>query len=132
MVSTLQRQLAKLQQSFIGLSHHGFVQPEPLYIPAYPLPPPLSLTLSRSASNSAAYSKHKVELNVDMLDPLTFRVVERLVREALQGVANASAAAKAASASSSSSGAKSKSAASGGYKKRKGADGEARQKKQRT
>lgn len=89
----------------------------------------------------------KVELNVDMLDPLTFRVVERLIRQALQGGSSAAAgsasgasAASTASApaTSSSSSSKSKSGGSGsgggssGPKKRKNADGESRPKKQRS
>lgn len=69
----------------------------------------------------------KVELNVDMLDPLTFRVVERLIREALKASAVSMAT---VSAMSSSSVAKSK-PSSGGHKKRRGSEGEPRLKKQR-
>lgn len=78
----------------------------------------------------------KVELNVDMLDPLTFRVVERLIREALRGASAAASKAVAATSasthSSSTSSTKSKSGGNGGPKKRKGADGESRPKKQRS
>ncbi|CAN0012736.1 unnamed protein product [Ectocarpus sp. 6 AP-2014] len=88
----------------------------------------------------------EVELNVDMLDPLTFRFVERLLRQSLQGnasaISNNSAGTTAASASStSSSTSKSKSGGGGGGggssggssgpKKRKNSDGETRPKKQR-
>lgn len=79
------------------------------------------------------YNQNKVELNVDMLDPLTFRVVERLIRQALQGAAASSSAAASASSASSSSKSKSGgSSSSGGPKKRKNTDGETRPKKQRT
>lgn len=77
----------------------------------------------------------KVELNVDMLDPLTFRFVERLVRQALQGAAASASAASSSAASASASSSKSKSGGSGGSsgpKKRKNSDGESRPKKQRT
>eukprot|EP00904_Undaria_pinnatifida_P012343 jgi/Undpi1/8239/HiC_scaffold_25.g10709.m1 len=91
-------------------------------------------------------AEDEVELNVDMLDPLTFRVIERLIREALLALAaannntssastTATAAASSSSASASSSASKAKSGGGGGGggpKKRKGADGESRPKKQRT
>ncbi|CAM9209877.1 unnamed protein product [Ascophyllum nodosum] len=75
-------------------------------------------------------AEDEVELNVDMLDPLTFRVVERIVRDALPG-GSASATAASVPAPSSSSVSKSK-PLGGGNKKRKSSDGEARPKKQRT
>ncbi|CAM9239893.1 unnamed protein product [Pylaiella littoralis] len=91
-------------------------------------------------------AEDEVELNVDMLDPLTFRVVERLIRQALQGGpssatastsgASAASTASASASSSSSASSKSKTASSGGgssgSKKRKNTDGESRPKKQRS
>lgn len=109
-----------------------------------------SLTLHSVAQHSWNNNNNdnnvKVELNVDMLDPLTFRFVERLLRQSLQGNASAtsnnSGGTTAASASStSSSSSKSKSGGGGGGggssggnsgpKKRKNSDGETRPKKQR-
>lgn len=86
---------------------------------------PVSSFLNLSLSSLAP----KVELNVDMLDPLTFRVVERLIKEALK--ASSAVNTVTVSATSSSSGAKAK-PSSGGHKKRRGSEGEARLKKQRT
>lgn len=69
---------------------------------------------------------------MDMMDPITFRVVERLVNETINEVNRSRMPASGAGAgSTSSSSSRVKSSSGGSTKKRKGSDGESRPKKQR-